>query len=358
MDTEKYSLQILQDIGKISPHGMLVYDIAADSVLYCNKALAKILNQTIAEIMEGGWTAIRKALKDEQEFLYSAFEEFRSASKVAGLELRIVSSNGKYVSVDAFLVGDRDTIVVSARDITKTKEHLNYIVEFGARKNTILDAISHSLSGPLNMVNSLMDVVDQVSKTQQYNKMEHPARLIRENTQQCIDLISSFLREEHLASPMVPIEANRFDALAKIKVVVNRYAEFNPTKQIKVVGPGSELFVTGDDVKFFQIVNNLVSNAVKYTGEKGVITVEVRERNSVLVVSVRDNGIGIPDYLQPHLFKKNTPAARPGLRGERSIGLGLYIIKKLVDLMDGSITVESTEGKGSTFTVVFPGMMR
>jgi two-component system sensor histidine kinase VicK len=357
MTSEKYSLKLLRDIGKLSSDGILVYDIAASSVVCCNKALGRILNMNVPDIMAGGWKFIRKALKDEYEFLVSAFEEFRSASKISGLELRIVATDERYVSVDGYSIANGDMIVVFVKNITKSKEHLNYITEFGARKNSILDAISHNLSGPLNMVNNLMDILDQEHKTHRYKRFEQPARLIRENTQHCIDIINSFLREEHLASPNVPVEANRFDAIAKIRIVLNRYAEFNPTKQFNIISPERSLFVTGDDVKFFQIINNLVSNSVKYTTEKGKINVEIKERNSILIVSVIDNGIGIPEYLRPHLFRKNTPAARPGLRGEQSVGLGLYIIKKLVDLLGGSITVDSTEGKGTTFTIAIPGML-
>jgi two-component system sensor histidine kinase VicK len=354
--SSKYSLQILKDIGKISPDGMLIYNTLKRSVLCCNKALAKMLSTKVSDIMERGWVAIRKALKDDQEFLARCFEEFLSNSQISNLELRVVGTPEKYISVDAYLIGDGEIIVAFAKNITNAKEHMNYIVEFGARKNTILDAISHSLSGPLNVVNNVMDVLDRQSKTHHYRQFEQPALLIREKVQQSIDLINTFLKEEHVASPAIPVEQNRFDAMAKIKIVARRYTDFNPTKRIKVVGDDRKLFVTGDDVKFFQIVNNLVSNAVKYTNPTGEIIIDAREQDTVLVVSVKDDGIGIPEYLLPHLFKKNTPAARPGLRGEQSIGLGLHIVKKLVDRMKGSVVVKSVEGQGSTFTVAFPGM--
>lgn len=83
--------------------------------------------------------------------------------------------------------------------------------------------VSHNLSGPLNLTNNLLDVVDQASKARQYMRIEEPVRLIRENTQHCIDLINSFLKEEHLVSPEISVGDNRFDAVAKVKVVVERF---------------------------------------------------------------------------------------------------------------------------------------
>jgi two-component system sensor histidine kinase VicK len=70
-------------------------------------------------------------------------------------------------------------------------------------------------------------------------------------------------------------------------------------------------------------------------------------------VACEDNGIGIPERLKPVLFEKYTPASRRGLRGEPSIGMGLYIVRKLVSILNGKITFESSEGKGSTFVIQF-----
>jgi two-component system, OmpR family, sensor histidine kinase VicK len=353
MAAEKYSLKAIKDIGKLSNDGFLAFDVAGKKILYCNKALTKIFGVTSARIMEGDIKALRNTLRDDDEFLDNAFNTLRTDAKLSNLELRVVAKDDRYISVDAYYIGTSEIIIAIVKDISRSKEHINYITEYGARKNTILDMVSHNLSGPLNLTNSLLDVVDQASKAQQYRRIEEPTRLIRENTQHCIDLINTFLREEHLTSPTIPVEANRYDAVAKCRIIVERYKQFSPAKQIKIISP-KELYVTGDDVKYFQVVNNILSNAMKFTEESGKIVIEIRDEDDLFTTIVKDNGIGIPEYLQPHLFKKNTPASRPGLKGEKSIGMGLHIVKKLTDLMNGTITFDSDEGKGSTFTVVFP----
>lgn len=240
------------------------------------------------------------------------------------------------------------------KDVSNSKQHQNYLSDFGARKDTILDMVSHNLSGPLNLTNNLLDRIDQVTQEHQFKRLSMPVRLIRENNQHCIELINSFLKEEHYASPGISVESKRYDILAKINVIIERYRQFAPEKRIKVESDARQLFVTGDDVKFFQVVNNLISNSVKFTDTKGKITVTVNTTVDTFSITVKDDGIGIPEYLQPLIFKKNTPAGRPGLRGEKSIGMGLHIVKKLVELMGGTITYESEENKGAKFSVQFP----
>jgi two-component system sensor histidine kinase VicK len=354
MEQEKYRLKTLKDIGKISSDGILAFDLAANSVCYNNKALAGILEISATDLKKAGTNALRKALKDDDEFLKGRFDELMEKSKIMNLELRIDADSEKYISCDAYFISKSNMIIAFVKDITLAKQHLNYIAEFGARKNTILDMVVHNLSGPLNITNNLLDIIDQVSRDQRYKKIDSHTRLIRENTQHCIEQINAFMKEEHFTSPDIPRESNRFDAVAKITIIVERFKQFAPSKQIKFTSPAKELFVTGDDVKFFQIVNNLISNAIKFTDEKGRILIKVSDEKDTFSVSVSDNGIGIPDYLQPFLFTKNSPAGRQGLRGEKSLGMGLYVVKKLVDLMKGSIRFESEENKGSTFIVEFP----
>jgi two-component system, OmpR family, sensor histidine kinase VicK len=353
MSIEDNSLQVIKDIGKLSADGILVYDFEQAHVKYCNERLFSILGISSKEVNTGGIPALRKTINEPDKFLVDQFESLKQKHRVSGVEMRIGIKDDSYVVCDAYYIQAPEIVIAFIKDVSRSKEHFNYIAEFGARKDTILDMVSHNLSGPLNLTNNLLDRVDQLSRQVPKNIGEY-SRLIRENTQQCIEIIHSFLKQEHFTSERMPVEPNRFDVIAKINIVVEYYRQFAEKKKITVVTESRELFVTGDDVKFFQIVNNLLSNAIKFTEEKGKIMVLVEEFEKGFKVSIKDNGIGIPEYYHPHLFKKNTPAGRPGLRGEKSIGMGLYIVKKLVTLMNGNISFETAENSGSTFHVVLP----
>nr|WP_262898843.1 ATP-binding protein [Dawidia soli] len=129
---------------------------------------------------------------------------------------------------------------------------------------------------------------------------------------------------------------------------------FNEDKTILVHTDVAPLYISSDDVKFFQVVHNLVSNAVKFTPAEGTVAVDIHDSETTVVITVVDNGVGIPEHLQRHIFERNTPAGRPGLKGEKSIGMGLYIVRKLTELMHGEVTFTSREHAGSTFAITLP----
>ncbi len=109
-----------------------------------------------------------------------------------------------------------------------------------------------------------------------------------------------------------------------------------------------------DESKFVQIVNNLVSNALKFTRDQGVISLNVMDQGATVLFAFKDDGIGIPEKHHATLFEKFTDARRPGLNGEPTVGLGLSIVKTIVDWHQGRIWVNSKENDGTCFYVEIP----
>jgi two-component system sensor histidine kinase VicK len=350
-----FSIESIRDIGRIATNGICVYDFTRSGFLYFNDAFTAILNSSRDALEKATCNVIEPLVADDVEYVEQNLQELRTNSKLQDIEFRLRSEGGyKFVNVDAFLLDENNYLVVFIKDVTAAKQHFDYIVEFGARKDALLDMIAHNLSGPLNLTNNLLDAIDVSNKNLQSNRISEYSRLIRESTHQCVEIINSFLKEEHSESARVFVKNSLFDVVAKVKIVVERMKQFHTDKQFKIVSKHKELMVSADDVKFFQIVHNLLSNSVKFTPSKGTITVIINDYEHFFEVVVEDTGIGIPEFLQPHLFQRNTPASREGLKGEKSVGMGLYIISKLVTMMAGSISFESEENKGSTFLVRFP----
>ncbi|RZL10649.1 MAG: ATP-binding protein [Hymenobacter sp.] len=103
-----------------------------------------------------------------------------------------------------------------------------------------------------------------------------------------------------------------------------------------------------------QVLNNLLGNCLKFTPDGGVVSVRVTQQPTQILLTVADTGIGIPAALLPRLFERFTPARRVGLRGEKSTGLGMSVIKTIVALHHGRIWVESEENRGTTFFIQLP----
>jgi two-component system sensor histidine kinase VicK len=351
---DQTSISAIIDIGEISADGILIYNLGDRRIEYSNHALPEILGITNIETSELNMGHLQSAIRYEVHQLKDRFELLLQNYSLLNVELPLATKPDAFISIDVYLLREQPTVIVFVKDITKSKQHTDYIVEYGARKNVILEMVANKLSGPLNLTYTLLDRVDQVTHSQQLRQLSMPVRIIRENTQQCISLIHSLVEEEHNASPEIYVTSNRFEVINKIQIIVERFRQFTPDKHITINAPHYQLSIWGDDVKFFQVVNNLISNAVKFTPSNGNIIVAVKDSKNTFTVTVRDDGVGIPEYLQPYIFESNSKASRAGLKGEKSIGRGLHIVKKLVTLMKGKIEFESQENRGSTFKIELP----
>jgi signal transduction histidine kinase/DNA-binding response OmpR family regulator len=118
---------------------------------------------------------------------------------------------------------------------------------------------------------------------------------------------------------------------------------------------GGALWVNGDPTRLVQCLGNLLSNAAKYTDPHGRIGLDVRERNGQAVISVSDNGVGIAAELQAHVFDLFVQADRSLDRSQGGLGIGLCVVKRLIDMHDGQVSVHSAgPGQGATFEIHLP----
>ena len=124
-------------------------------------------------------------------------------------------------------------------------------------------------------------------------------------------------------------------------------------QEITVMPPPSELHVLGNSIRLGQVFSNLIENASKYSADEAKIEVVLETQGDQVVCHVKDNGIGIPIEEQQHIFDRFYRVS--GVAGDYDgTGLGLNIVKSIVEAHGGRVWVESTPGKGSTFTVVLP----
>lgn len=346
---EELSFELIARIGELSHNGYVIYDYKNNIVEYSNKSFARMVDYDL----RSGYslTSLREIVLENDAFIKSCLREFVKAKTISNVEVRI--HRNRYVSVDGYLLSDTQLMLV-VRDITQFKEYISYITDYGARKDAILGMVAHNLTAPLHLTKDLLALQAQRIEEHQFEAVGHHAQLIRQNTEHCIEIINSFLKEEHLASARVVVEAVRFDAIEKIRTVIERLVVFEKRKTVTLESSLQMLYITSDDVKFLQIIHNILSNAVKFTPADGTIRVLVDTSEDTFSVTVEDNGIGIPPILHPHIFERNTPAGRLGLKGEKSIGMGLFVVQQLVTLMGGRITFSSNEHVGTSFTVILP----
>jgi two-component system, OmpR family, sensor histidine kinase VicK len=345
----------IRRIGEISRDGVFIYDPVKGSFEYVNDAFARLFELEKEALKEQPGLIFPLIRSEDSFYLRHRLSELERDKTISNIELRVYFKDAsvRHLLCDAFEMTE-SSWVGFVKDVTKEKEHEDYIIDYGAKKDTLLDMMTHNLSGPLNLSQNILRWMQQTYKDKTPGEVSSQLHLIQENTKQCLEIVNDFLKQEHLESERIYVKKTRFDVLDRIIATLDKLVATNKSKKFSLVTNLKNLNINTDGVKFFQVVHNLVSNAIKFTPDNGHIEIVVEETETTFIVRVRDNGIGIPLRLQPSLFDRRTVAGRDGLNNEMSTGLGLSIVKRLVTLLDGRIWFESEENKGSIFSIELP----
>jgi signal transduction histidine kinase len=209
--------------------------------------------------------------------------------------------------------------------------------------------MSHEIRTPLTSVIGFSEVLEEEVE-EDYARF---AQLIRQSSTRLKDVLNSVLRLSKLEVGAVEFEPEELDLATEVERTVELLQPQAEEKNLTLRMDAPEtLPVRLDPGATGRILDNLVSNAIKYTPEGGEVDVRLRSREQCAELKVDDNGKGIEEDLLPNLFEPFVQAPGEDGRDEGS-GLGLAITKRLVEGMDGDITVDTEPGEGTCFTVRF-----
>jgi two-component system sensor histidine kinase VicK len=344
----------IQHIGELSKDGVFIYDTSTRKFAYINEPFIKIFDTPRDRLMEQPGLILQLMASEDAFYLRQRYTELVKEQSVSRNEFRLhFGDKIKHLSCDAYLLNENQ-VGGFVKDVTLEKEHEDYIIDYGARKDTLLDMITHNLTGPLHLSHDILRWIQQTQTDGGKEDMGSQLQMIQAITQECIDIVNDFLRKEHLESERIFVKKTRFDLLDRILATLEKLIVTNKNKKFRVITELAHLDINADSVKFFQVIHNLISNAIKFTPDGGLIDIIVEERERTFIVRVKDNGIGIPRPLHPQLFDRYTASKRDGLNNEPSSGIGLHIVKMLVRLMEGKVWFDSEENKGSTFSIELP----
>jgi signal transduction histidine kinase len=223
-------------------------------------------------------------------------------------------------------------------------------------RDTLLAIASHELKNPLTSLlgNAQMLQRRLAGKGSLSARDEQALSVIVDQARRMSTLIEALLDSARLESGQVQLEHLPLGLTALTERVV---AEIQPTlaqHTLALISQGESLMIAGDDLRLTQALHNLIGNAIKYSPQGGTITVRLERRDQTACVSVTDEGIGIPAAALPHLFERFYRAENVNGTPTGGLGIGLYVVKEVVDRHGGTVAVESTEGQGSTFTICLP----
>ncbi|MDK2893116.1 PAS domain S-box protein [Methanohalophilus sp.] len=283
-------------------------------------------------------------------------------------ETEIISKNGAAIPVELNLSNieyeNRPAFMAIVRDITEHKKAIELLnkakIEAEAAnraKSEFLATTSHELRTPLNSIIGFSQILDAEKFGKLNKKQKRYVNNICKSGVHLLQIINSILDIARIeASKVVNLQYSSFDINSVIDEVISILYPLTSKKSINIYVENKNNIYTAiaDKQIFKQILYNLINNAIKFTDEGGIVKVIVSNVDSMLQVSVVDNGIGIPEEELENIFLPFKQIEHYYKRRHDGIGLGLSIVKKNVELHGGKIWVESEVGKGSTFTFRIP----
>lgn len=352
---------LLKQLGSVSKKIVFVFDLNKNRFRYLSPAFEAVWETSAQASQDDPASLLTSIHPNDQPNVLSYLQRLRAGSAYEEVEFKVLTPDEdlKVIRVEVYRLpvnGQEESIIGGfAQDISRQKQYENYLSEFGHRKNSALEIVSHDLRGPLGILQSLTQSLERDLQDKNYEEIADYAHLMQRVCLESLTLINDLLTEEHLRSPNVSVKKEWVDLVAKAKEVVENYRAAPTVSQaFDVQADTDQAFAEVDEVKFMQAMNNLISNAIKFSPPDGTITVTITEEKRGVQVAVSDNGIGIPEKLFPYLFDKYTKASRAGLRGEKSHGIGLHIVRDLVEVQGGKIWFESKENVGTTFYILLP----
>ena len=269
-------------------------------------------------------------------------------------QIRFISENFKVIEYD-----DADNpvrVIGTLLDITEQKEMENHLIEAKNKaeestkaKSNFLANMSHEIRTPMNAIIGMTHLIVQTDLNE---KQKSFIEKIESASKNLLNIINDILDISKIEAGKLQIENINFDLDKVIKNVQNFVELKTDQKALKfnlIYDETKNRYFYGDPFRLNQILLNLCSNAVKFT-DKGEITLEIKHlQNDRLLFKVKDSGIGLTNQQQKQLFQPFSQADESTTRKYGGTGLGLAISKQLVELMNGTISCNSTKGEGSEF---------
>jgi PAS domain S-box-containing protein len=243
----------------------------------------------------------------------------------------------------------------TVQDITALKEAEQALREADQRKNDFLAMLSHELRNPLTPIRNAAHVLSRVASDEP--QVQWAQQIITQQVDHVARLVDDLLDVSRIVRGKIVLKPEEVDLIDVVNQVLDAAGPLLAAKhhRLEVGLPDHAVHLRGDRVRLVQMLLNLLDNASKYTPEGGKIRLDVRLVGRVVEIEVRDNGMGIPLELQPRIFELFQQGERTLDRSQGGLGIGLTVVKHLVDLHDGDIIAHSAgPGQGSCFTITLP----
>jgi PAS domain S-box-containing protein len=349
-DLEKFQLAV----SEASDH--IVITDADANVLHANKAVEKITGFSVKEVL-----GTKAGTKDNwggnmpRKFYDKMWETIRDKKQIFSGEITNTKKWGEdytaYASISPILdkAGQVKFYVGIERDITKEKQ-------IDQAKSEFVSIASHQLRTPLSAIKWYSEMLIGGDAGEVNEEQMDFLKEIEKGSNRMVDLVDALLDVSRIELGTFSVEPKETNIIEMADDVIKELQPKIVDKKLKVKKIyGKDVPLMFVDPRLMRIVfQNLLSNAVKYTSNKGNVTLDIEKKKEKLSIKVSDTGLGIPKGNQEQIFTKLFRADNVRQSETEGTGLGLYIIKSIVENSKGKIWFDSEEGKGTNFYVELP----
>ena len=242
----------------------------------------------------------------------------------------------------------RNELDVIMEDFNKMAEELDGNT---AMKSDFIADVSHEFKTPLSVIHNYATMLQEPDLSEE--KRQEYSKILCDTTKNLSDLVSNILKLNKLENQQIFPDKKTFNLSEQLCECMLFFEAQLEEKNLSIeLDLDENLKIKADYDLLTHIWNNLFSNAIKFNSEGGKILLTLKKKNQYAVVTVTDNGIGMSCDIKEHIFEKFYQG--DSSRSTQGNGLGLALVKRVIDIAEGNITVESEIGKGTTFTVTLP----
>ena len=351
----------------ISEQSLVGFGIVQDSIVkYVNKEFANIFGYTVEEMLR--WSPEEFMITvhpDDREFVFDQIKKKQTGSEdyLENYQFRGLKKSGEIVWIENFtktmMFEGKPADFVAFIDITERINAQQELIKLNQLKSELLRRTSHELKTPLVSIKGFSDLLLQVHRDKLDAMVISTLNEIKQGCLRLETLIADILKTAELESGAIKLNKTEEDLAFLVNVCVNEIKGFSTLRNHTIKMKVQENLITQfEKEQIHQVISNLLTNAVKYTPPNGIIGIKSEINDDFIILSVTDNGIGFTEEEKTRIFKQFGKIERYGqgldIIAEGS-GFGLFISKKIIELHDGQIWVESEgRNKGSTFYFSLP----